>query len=211
MWADTRQVKGSRTGNWPQRLPNASPAGLGETCSSEVCVEPQAQLVSCLSSLLDLATSQNASPLDTLPWTYLSLCCFEQFSPWFILPLLCLCQPSEPALCSPHPAVNPPPPHTLVCHRMFLTLTEALLSAKDRGFIESLLFLPGPKDQRVGRQPEHSLSCPLLLSIFSLVLRYLLSLKFLEPGFPSPLLTAFTDRRTVVAGHRCLWNSWNVP
>ena len=149
MWADTRQVKDSRTGNWLQRLPNASPAGLGETCSSKVCVEPQAQLVSCLSSLLDLATSQNASPLDTLPWVYLSLCCFEQFSPWFTLPLLCLCQPSEPALCNPHPAVNPPPPHTLVCHRMFPPLPHLNWNAalcQGQGFHRELAV--SPRSQR---------------------------------------------------------------
>lgn len=149
MWADSRQVKDGRTGNWLWRLPNASPAGPGETCSSTVCLELQAQLVSCLSSLLDLATSQNTSPLDTLPWMYLSLCCFEQFSPWFILPLLCLCQPFLPALCNPHPAVNPPPPHKLVCHRMFPPLPHLNWNAalcRAQGFHRELAV--SPRSQR---------------------------------------------------------------
>ena len=161
------------------------------TCSPKVFLEPQAQLLSCFSSLLDLATTQNASPLDTLPRVYSFPCCFGHCSPWLILPQLCPL-PSLPS-CKPRPLT-----HLFVteCSLRFLTLTETQLSPQDRGLKDSLLFLPGPRDQKVGKQQEHSLSFPPLLSAFSLAFAWE-TLSFFEAlvariPLPPPL-TALTN------------------
>lgn len=119
--------------------------------------------------------------------------CFVHFSPWLILPVLCLL-PVFPAcpLQSPFSCTTPAPSHT--CHRMSPPLPRLHPNpalSKVRGHKESLLFLPGPKDQRAGRQQEHPLSplCYLVSFLWYLLGKPPLSLRLSSPVTPSPVLT----------------------
>lgn len=147
--------------------------GQGRTRWPNFCLQPQALLVSCFASVSDLAATQDGRPPGhTCMCSFLG--CFVHFSPWLMLPLMCLL-PAFPAcpLQSPFSWTAPAPSHA--CHRMFLSLPRLHPNPalpKVRGYKDSLLFLSSPKARRAGWQQDRTLLAPLLLCAFSLVLAW---------------------------------------
>lgn len=139
--------------------------GQGEPCLPKFCLEPQAQLVSCFSRPLDMATAPNASPLAAQRCMSSFLCRFRPFSTWFIL-----CRYPQSVRCNPDSAVAIPRPltHLFVteCSLAFPPYLEASSPPRAGGSERAGPFSQAP-NQSAGRQQESSPSFPLLLCIFS--------------------------------------------